>query len=208
MTPVSHSATTFEIRPVAPEDADDVLRVIRAAFGADAPAHGDQVADLWAEVRAGELLLAELVATVDGEVVGHVGVSHCWLDARRELVDVAVLSPLSTQPARQRSGIGTALVAAAIESARGLGRPALFLEGSPAFYGARGFARAGSLGLEPASRRTPEAAFQVVTFDSYADWMTGRLVYPDVWWRHDSAGLRDPDLALLEDLFARELPPS
>ena len=43
------------------------------------------------------------------------------------------------------------------------------------------------------------------TFDSYADWMTGRLVYPDVWWRHDSAGLRDPDLARLEDLFAREL---
>ncbi len=28
--------------------------------------------------------------------------------------------------------------------------------------------------------------------------MTGRLVYPDVWWRHDSAGLRDPELAEVE----------
>ncbi len=37
--------------------------------------------------------------------------------------------------------------------------------------------------------------------------MTGRVVYPEVWWRHDSVGLRDPDLAVLEELFARELPP-
>jgi len=57
------------------------------------------------------------------------------------------------------------------------------------------------------SRRTPEAAFQVVTFDSHAPWMTGRVVYPDVWWRHDCAGLRDPGLAFLEDVFARDFPP-
>ena len=153
-------------------------------------------------------MLAELVATEQGEVVGHVGVSHCWLDARRALVDVAVLSPLSTRPEHQGAGIGTALVVAAIEAARALGRPALVLEGSPLFYGSRGFARASTYGIEPASRRTPEAAFQVVTLDSYEDWMTGRVVYPDVWWRHDAAGLRDPDLAFLEDLFARELPPA
>ncbi len=182
--------------------------MIRAAFGADDAAHGDQVGDLWAEVRSLGLVLAELVAVEDATVVGHVGVSHCWLDARPQLVDVAMLSPLSTQPERQHQGIGTELVAAAIEAGRSSGRPALFLEGSPAYYGARGFARASAYGLEPASRRTPEAAFQVVTFDGYEEWMTGRLVYPDVWWRHDSAGLRDPDLAFLEDLFAREFPAS
>ena len=31
--------------------------------------------------------------------------------------------------------------------------------------------------------------------------MTGRLVYRDVWWQHDSAGLRDPVLAELEERF-------
>ena len=31
--------------------------------------------------------------------------------------------------------------------------------------------------------------------------MTGRLVYPDVWWRHDAAGLRDPRLAEIEELL-------
>ena len=28
--------------------------------------------------------------------------------------------------------------------------------------------------------------------------MTGRLVYPDVWWRLDLVGLRDPLLAQVE----------
>ena len=96
------------------------------------------------------IVLAELVAVVGDEVVGHVGVSHCWLDARRELVDVAMLSPLSTLPDHQGAGIGTALVTAAIEAARASGRPALFLEGSPAFYGSRGF--------EPSRRVRPGAA--------------------------------------------------
>ncbi len=196
------------IRPATGADDGPIEAVVRAAFGATDPEEGDTVADLWADVRGGGLVLAELVCVADDEVVGHVGVSHCWLDARRELVDVAVLSPLSTLPDHQGAGIGTALVAAAVEAARASGRPALFLEGSPAFYGSRGFERASSYGLEPASRRTPEAAFQVARFDGWADWMTGRLVYPDVWWRHDAAGLRDPDLAFLEDLFARDHPPA
>ncbi len=156
------------------------------------------MADLWAEVRAGDHLLAERVAVVDGEVVGHVGVSHCWLDARRELVPMAVLSPLSTRPAFERRGIGSALVAAAIEAARDTGRPALFLEGSPGFYGARGFGPAAAHGIEAPSRRVPPPAFQVVPF-TLEEWMTGRVVYPEVWWRHDSTGLRDPDLAEVEE---------
>jgi hypothetical protein len=32
----------------------------------------------------------------------------------------------------------------------------------------------------------------------HEDWMTGRGIYRDAWWRHDSAGLRDPLLAQLE----------
>ena len=188
----------MHIRPVELADGDAVLRVIHAAFGAEEPAHGTQVAELWAEVRAGDHLLAEQVAVVGGEVVGHVGVSHCWIDARRELVPACVLSPLSTAPDRQDSGIGTALVGAAIEVARGLGRPALFLEGSPAFYGSRGFEPAATYGFEAPSRRVPPPAFQVVLLDEQPEWMTGRVVYPEVWWRHDSTGLRDPDLAAVE----------
>jgi putative acetyltransferase len=198
VAPVSTPGPRVEIRPAEPEDADDVLRVIRAAFGAGAPAHGDQVAGLWADVRSGEHLLAERVAVLDDRVVGHVGVSHCWVDARRELAPACMLSPLSTAPEHQGSGIGTTLVAAAVEAARGLGRPALFLEGSPTFYGSRGFEPASAHGFEAPSRRVPAPAFQVVLLAEQPDWLTGRVVYPEVWWRHDSTGLRDPDLAEVE----------
>ena len=189
------------IRAARPADAPAVRRVVAAAFGAQAAEHGTQVAELWDAVEAAGHVQASLVAEADGELVGHVGVSHAWLDARRALVDVAVLGPLSVHPDAQRGGIGAALVAAAVEAAGGLGVPALFLEGSPAYYGPRGFERASGRGFRPASARTPDAAFQVVTFDTHEDWMAGRLVYRDVWWAHDSAGLRDPDLAELEKVL-------
>jgi putative acetyltransferase len=197
-----------ELRAATPDDVEDIDRVIREAFGAEDPREGDKVAALWADVRVGEHVLAELVAVDGDRLVGHVGVSRCWVDARRALVDAVMLSPLSTAPGAQGRGTGTALVAAAVDAARAVGAPAIFLEGSPAFYGRRGFDRASSHGFEAPSRRTPEAAFQVVLLDGFEDWMTGRVVYPEVWWRHDAAGLRDPDLAFLEDLFAREHPPT
>jgi putative acetyltransferase len=192
----------LRIRPDQHADADAVRGVIMAAFGQEAPAHATQVADLWADVVVSGFVKASLVARLGERIVGHVGVSHAWLDARRGLVDVAMLSPLSVLPVLQRLGIGTALVGSAIEAARNVGAPALFLEGSPSYYGSRGFERAGRHGFEPASVRTPGAAFQVALLDAHEDWMTGRLVYRDVWWKRDSAGLRDPDLAELERLFA------
>jgi len=190
------------IRPDRPVDAEVVRRVIVAAFGREAPAHAAHVANLWADVVASGFVRSSLVACLGGRIVGHVGISHAWLDARQALVDVAVLSPLSVVPDAQRNGIGTALVGSAIEAARDVGVPALFLEGSPSYYGARGFEQAGRHGFEPAPARTPGAAFQVALLDAHENWMTGRLVYRDVWWSHDSAGLRDPDLADLERRFA------
>lgn len=187
---------TGQIRAVAPGEEEVVGDVIAAAFGEE----GATVGSLWGDVRARGWVRRELVA-VDDAIVGHVGLSHAWLDARRELVDVLVLSPLSTLPDRQKQGIGTALVRAALEAARDLGAPALFLEGSPAFYGARGFATASGHGFEAPSVRIPDPAFQVAFLDAHEDWMTGRVVYPDVWWRHDATGLRDPVLAELERAF-------
>jgi putative acetyltransferase len=40
----------------------------------------------------------------------------------------------------------------------------------------------------------------VVRFAAHEEWMTGQLIYRDVWWRYDAAGLRDPLLAELEGL--------
>lgn len=187
---------TFEVRPEQPADRQDVLRVIAAAFGD----HGDDVAAIWDSL--GRHKRAGLVVEQGGHVLGHVGLSQGWVDARPALVEVWVLSPLSVQPDRQGEGVGTALVAAAVETARGSGVPTLFLEGSPDYYGARGFERADRRGfLPPALERTPRVAFQCVRFEAHEEWMTGQLIYPAVWWEHDAAGLRDPRLAELEERF-------
>jgi putative acetyltransferase len=188
---------SFEVRPEQPADRETVLRVIAAAFGD----HGDQVASIWDGL--GRHKRTGLVVEQGGQILGHVGLSQGWIDARRELVDVWVLSPLSVLPERQNEGIGTALLAAAVETARGSGVPVLFLEGSPSYYGVRGFERADRRGFLPASlERTPRAAFQCVVFDDYEEWMSGQLIYPEIWWEHDAAGIRDPRLAELEERFA------
>lgn len=182
------------IRAAGVHDRAGITDVIGAAFAAE----GEKVAAVWADVVGRGLARAELVSVDGADITGHVGLSHAWLDARERLVDVLVLSPLSVRPDLQGAGIGTALVGAALTRAEELGAPALFLEGSPDYYGRRGFVRAAGQGFHAPSQRTPEPAFQVALLTTWQPWMTGRVVYRDVWWEHDAAGLRDPELAQIE----------
>jgi putative acetyltransferase len=197
MTPPSASPGV-RLRPERPSDREAVRRVAGAAFGDDGPS----ITALLDALDAAGRVVAGLVAEVDGSVVGHVQLNRSWLDAREGLVDVLVLSPLSVAPDHQGRGLGAALVAAAIDAAAGTGAPALFLEGSPAYYAARGFRRADELGFERPSARIPPAAFQVVVLPAHEAWMTGRLVYCDAFWELDCVGLRDPLLARLETQLA------
>jgi putative acetyltransferase len=150
-------------------------------------------------VSAGDVV-ASLVAEVAGEVVGHAQLSRCWVDAPERLLDVVVLSPLAVEPRHQRRGIGTALVAAALETARPAGEPAVFLEGDPDFYGSRGFSPASSLGFGCPSPRIPEPAFQVALIDP--ELPRGPFVYCQTFWTQDCVGLRDSRLAQVADRSA------
>lgn len=186
-----------EIRACEPADHAAVDTVLRAAFGDE---EGDTIVPLVADLRRAHAR-SELVAVVDGEVVGHVLLSRSWLDARQSLVEVLVLSPLSVAPAHQRRGVGAALLEAAEDEARRLQAPALFLEGDPGYYAQHGYQPAAELGFERPSVRIPAAAFQVVVLVGHEDWMAGRLVYCEPFWAHDCVGLRDPALAQLEQVF-------
>ena len=69
--------------------------------------------------------------------------------------------------------------------------PLVFLEGDPGFYSRVGFVAGAELGFTPPSVRIPAQAFQVAILPGYVQGeMTGALVYPDVFWRHDCVGLR------------------
>jgi putative acetyltransferase len=186
---------TVAIRPQRPADRDAVRRVVAEAFAED----GLHVVELLGALDAAGRTRADLVAEVDGAVVGHVRLSQSWVDAREALVEVLVLSPLSVAPSAQGGGVGTALLAAAVAAARATRVPAVFLEGSPDFYAARGWERGSEHGFGRPSTRIPDAAFQVFVLDSWEPWMTGPLVYCDPFWALDAVGLRDPLLARLEE---------
>jgi putative acetyltransferase len=180
----------MRIRPAGPGDDAAVDELVGAAFGDEGPV----IVRLLGLLAAAGHRVASLVAD-DAAVVGHVQLSRSWVDARERLVEALVLSPLSVHPDAQGRGVGTALVAAALERATALGAPAVFLEGSPDYYGRRGFVRASPLGFTRPSVRIPDAACQVALLPSYEPWMTGALVYCDPFWVTDAVGLRDPALA-------------
>jgi len=173
------------IRPETPSDEAVVQEVVRAAFG------GDQVPGLVTALRESVAWLdLSFVAEQHGEVVGHVSYTRAWVDAPERVVDVLVLSPVSVRPDRQRQGIGSALVTGTLELMRTRDEPLVFLEGDPGYYVRLGFEPAGPWGFTAPSVRIPERAFQAVRLPSYDDALTGALVYPDVFWRHDCVGLR------------------
>jgi hypothetical protein len=69
--------------------------------------------------------------------------------------------------------------------------PLVFLEGDPGYYSRLGFLSGDQLGFTAPSVRIPGPAFQVATLTGYdRTTMTGALVYPDVFWRHDCVGVR------------------
>jgi putative acetyltransferase len=160
--------------------------VVAAAFGDEhAPRLLDalRVSPAWLDLS--------FVADDQGDIVGHVSFTRGWLDAERRLVEVLVLSPLSVRPDRQRRGIGSELVGHCLRLLeRERHEPLVFLEGSPSYYPRLGFVPGATLGLTAPSVRIPEPGFQVVTLPAYEPWMTGALVYPDVFWVNDAVGLR------------------
>jgi putative acetyltransferase len=178
-------------RAEVPADRDAIRQVHTRAFGDEGT-----VAALTDALRAAPAPLAPLsfVASVGSEVAGHVMLSASRLDAPSRLVDVYVLSPLGVLPEYQRRGIGTALVEVALAAARDGGVPLVFLEGSPAYYGKRGFERADACGFRAPSLRIPPPGFQVARLPGHEPWMTGTLVYSEVFWAHDLVGLRGTEL--------------
>lgn len=173
------------VRPQRDGEAAAVRAVTARAFA------DSWVADLVDVLAAGPARLSLVAETDDATIVGHTMLSRGWVDAPSRLVEVLILSPLSVDPPVQRRGIGGSLVRAALSGAEELGAPAVFLEGSPAYYPRFGFVPAGPNGFTRPSVRIPEVAFQVVLLPAWQPWMTGALVYPEAFWEMDAAGLRE-----------------
>lgn len=172
------AADTVLIRAEQPEDRDAVTAVVSTAF--DSAEHG-QLVDA---IRASRHFIAELslVAERDGEIVGHVMISHAELHDGEAAHRVVTLSPLAVRPDRQRQGIGSALVRDVVAEAERLGEPLVLVEGDPRFYARFGFEPAAPHGIAfTLPSWAPEEAGQVLRLTGYDPEMRGRVVYPSAF---------------------------
>jgi putative acetyltransferase len=170
------------IRPERPEDERDISDVVAAAFG-DA-----SVAEFTASIRASEGYVPELtfVGEDEGSILGYTMLSYVGLDGGP--VDrLLTLTPVAVRPDRQRRGIGTAVVRAAVTAADERGEPLVLVEGIPAYYPRFGFVSATALGLERPDERIPDGAWLGLPLCSYDASIRGRVVYPPFFPGHPDA---------------------
>ncbi|AOY02171.1 hypothetical protein BJP62_02680 [Jeongeupia sp. USM3] len=127
------------IRPAAAADAAAVHALVTAAFGQ--PGEADLVVAL---NEAGRTRV-ELVADVDGLIVGHLLFSAASADGVAG--EVAGLAPLAVAADWRRQGVAKALVDAGLTALKARGAAAVVVLGDPAYYGRFGFVPAANYGL-------------------------------------------------------------
>lgn len=174
---VAQERGSIVIRPESPDDVEAIRHVVAAAFGSQVQAR------LVDRIRASPEYVPEmaLVAEADGEIIGHVMVSYAVIrnDSDQR---ISMLSPLAVLPEFQRTGIGSALVRAALAAAEAHGEPMVILEGSPEYYGRLGFEHSVKYGIEIhlPDWAPPEAAqvIRLMAFDPDDPTHRGTVVYP------------------------------
>jgi len=162
------------IRPCETSDRDEVLAIVRAAFssgGRDPQEEVDIVDATWALDATPDGL--DLVAVDEARVVGYVVAGRGRLDD----ADALGVAPLAVAPARQRSGIGTALMTDLIARAEVRGWPLLLLLGDPGYYGRFGFEPAGGLGITYAALHGPDPHFMARRLRDYDRGVSGVFTY-------------------------------
>lgn len=155
------------IRDETSRDEDAIRALHRVAF-ADEPAVVRIVDDL---NRSGDAVIS-LLAEHDTKIVGHVLFSRLKAPIR-----ALTLSPLGVHPDFQHAGIGSTLIRKGVERARQDQWQAVFVLGSPAYYGRFGFNAAAAEGYTSSYYGWP---FMALIFDHTVP-RTGRIDFPDAF---------------------------
>jgi predicted N-acetyltransferase YhbS len=123
------------IRAEQPSDVAAIGRITAAAFAGTSYGHNGE-AGIVEALRAAGALTVSLAAVLQGEVVGHVAFSPVWIGAESGWYG---LGPVSVEPARQRQGIGQALIRAGLDRLGELGAAGCVVLGDPDYYRRFGF---------------------------------------------------------------------
>lgn len=154
------------IRPAEARDRAAIRDLVTTAFGQ--PAEAGLVDALVAD---GDVVL-ELVATHEGEIVGHVLFSRLFVEDEAGRFAAVALAPIAVQPQRQKTRVGSTLIENAHMLLKDRGETLSVVLGDPAYYGRFGYAHDRAAGF--ASDYQCEALQALAWGDAPA---TGRLVY-------------------------------
>lgn len=121
----------LEIRESLPGDRASIETLYPAAFP------DEDLLPLVGELLAAGPAVLSLAASDGPQLVGHAVFTTCSVDNGPDAV--ALLGPLAVAPARQRQGIGSALVRAGLERLEADGIKQVYVLGDPNYYGRLGF---------------------------------------------------------------------
>ena len=127
---------SLSIRPEAASDTPAIHELTRLAF-LDVPYAAHTEHFIVDALRRADALTVSLVADEGGTVIGHVAVSPVTVSGGAS--GWFGLGPISVAPGRQRQGIGSRLMSAALAQLEASGAAGCVLAGDPAYYGRFGF---------------------------------------------------------------------
>jgi putative acetyltransferase len=145
----------IEIREERPDDVPAVRDLNRRAFGQD------QESNIVDALRANAAALLSLVATLNGQVVGHIMYSPRSIDGKFE---GAALGPMAVLPECQRRGIGSKLIEAGNRKLKDDGCPFIIVVGHADYYPRFGFRPASEHGIK-CEWDVPDDVFMLLVLD-------------------------------------------
>lgn len=143
-----------EIREEHPGDVTTVRDLNSRAFGQD------QEGNIVDALRSNGAALLSLVATLDGQVVGHIMYSPLSVDDH----EGAALGPTAVLPEYQRQGIGSQLIEVGNRKLKEAGCPFIVVVGHAEYYPRFGFRPASAYGIT-CEWELPDDVFMVLALD-------------------------------------------
>jgi putative acetyltransferase len=124
---------SIHIRPVTADDHPSIRHIAQSAFA------GTDEVKLVDALRTGGWVIAELVAEVDDQIVGHVLFSRIALATQTRRISLVSLAPVAVLPDYQKQGIGSRLIRSGLKQLQDQGESVVVVLGHPEYYPRFGF---------------------------------------------------------------------
>jgi predicted N-acetyltransferase YhbS len=164
------------LRHEGPSDHRAVELLTREAYwGMDGPRCSEHL--LVHKLRETDAFVPELdvVAEVDGVVVGHIVYSRARVVGADGDRDVLTFGPLSVLPEYKGVGVGSALMRHTLAEAASLGHRAVVVYGHPDYYPRFGFVRGAAVGITAPGGATFDALMALALVDGGLDGVRGEF---------------------------------